>query len=405
MLEQMTARLDFHANALLLRSQRQQVIASNIANADTPGYVARDFDFAAALKNVSGGTARADVSLTSAGHMHLGTTSAQDPKLAYAVQTQPSQDGNSVDLDRERASFVDNSVRYESTLRFINSNVKTMLSSVGRMALSRSTGIITVTDRPDVLNQIGTYLDAENENITKQVLLNVKVYSVTLTDRDSAGIDWNLVYKAANGNWDFNLANTFQDAANNSVSGQVGILDGSFAGSTAVLKALSEQGRVSVVTSPSVTTLNLQPVPVQVARQTGYLASIQTTNTPDVGSSTSLTPGTVTSGFNMDLLPLVMPNNELLLRYSINISSLIRLRAESSGDNRIQVPEIDNRIFSQNVRMRSGETLVLSGFDQTSEQGTKAGTGSSWNFMLGGGATRDTTRDVIVVLITPIIKS
>lgn len=287
----------------------------------------------------------------------------------------------------------------------IEQNVKTMLSPVGRMALSRSTGIITVTDRPEVLEQIGAYLDAENTNITKQVLLNVKVYSVTLTDRDSAGIDWNLVYKAANGNWDFNLANTFQDAANNSVSGQVGILDGSFAGSTAVLKALSEQGRVSVVTSPSVTTLNLQPVPVQVARQTGYLASIQTTNTPDVGSSTSLTPGTVTSGFNMDLLPLVMPNNELLLRYSINISSLIRLRAESSGDNRIQVPEIDNRIFSQNVRMRSGETLVLSGFDQTSEQGTKAGTGSSWNMFLGGGATRDTTRDVIVVLITPIIKS
>ena len=61
-------------------------------------------------------------------------------------------------------------------------------------------------------------------------------------------------------------------------------------------------------------------------------------------------------------------------------------------------------IYAQ-VRMRSGETLVLSGFDQTSEQGTKAGTGSSWNFMLGGGATRDTTRDVIVVLITPIIKS
>lgn len=130
MLEQMTARLDFHANALLLRSQRQQVIASNIANADTPGYVARDFDFAQALKNVSGGTARADVSLTSAGHMQLGTTRAQDPRLAYTVQTQPSQDGNSVDLDRERASFVDNSVRYESTLRFINSNVKTMLSAI-----------------------------------------------------------------------------------------------------------------------------------------------------------------------------------------------------------------------------------------------------------------------------------
>jgi type IVB pilus formation R64 PilN family outer membrane protein len=286
----------------------------------------------------------------------------------------------------------------------IEQNVKTMLSPVGRMALSRSTGMITVTDRPEILDQVGTYLDAENVNITKQVLLNVKVYSVTLSDKDNLGIDWNLIYKASNGNWNFNLENTFQDAATNAISGQVGILDGSFAGSTAVVKALAEQGRVSVVTSPSVTTLNLQPVPVQVARQTGYLASIQTTNTPDVGSSTSLTPGTVTSGFNMDLLPFVMPNNELLLQYSINISTLIRLRAESSGDNSIQVPEIDNRIFSQKVRLRSGETLVLSGFDQTAEQGTKAGTGSSWNFLMGGGVNRDSTRDVIVVLITPVIK-
>ena len=131
MLEQMTGRLDFHANALVLRSQRQQVIASNIANADTPGYVARDFDFAQALKSASGGAAAGHVSVTSAGHMRLGGGGdAANPRLAYAVQTQPSQDGNSVDLDRERASFVDNSIRYESTLRFINGHVKTMLSAI-----------------------------------------------------------------------------------------------------------------------------------------------------------------------------------------------------------------------------------------------------------------------------------
>lgn len=130
MLEQMTARLDFHANALLLRSQRQQVIASNIANADTPGYVARDFDFAAALKNASGMQGGGTASATHAQHLRLGGTDAKNPDLAYTVQTQPSQDGNSVDLDRERANFVDNSVRYESTLRFINGHVKTMLSAI-----------------------------------------------------------------------------------------------------------------------------------------------------------------------------------------------------------------------------------------------------------------------------------
>ncbi|MBT9551812.1 MAG: flagellar basal body rod protein FlgB [Hydrogenophaga sp.] len=132
MLEQMTARLDGYGQSLMLRSQRQQVIASNIANADTPGYVARDFDFAAALQQASGERAVASQQLaaTAAGHMTLSGRAPGDPQLAYTVQTQPSQDGNSVDLDRERANFVDNSIRYESTLRFINSNVKTMLSAI-----------------------------------------------------------------------------------------------------------------------------------------------------------------------------------------------------------------------------------------------------------------------------------
>lgn len=131
MIEQMTARLDFQSNALLLRSQRQQVLASNIANADTPGYVARDFDFAKALKGATGMSSGGAVAATTdVRHLRLGSKGNGQPDMAYAVQTQPSQDGNSVDLDRERANFVDNTIRYESTLRFINGHVKTMLSAI-----------------------------------------------------------------------------------------------------------------------------------------------------------------------------------------------------------------------------------------------------------------------------------
>jgi len=132
MLEQMTARLDFHSQSLLLRSQRQQVIASNIANADTPGFVARDFNFTAALQKATGSAATASLpAMTDAAHMRIGGRGVGGAvSMAYTVQTQPSQDGNSVDLDRERANFVDNSIRYESTLRFINGHVKTMLTAI-----------------------------------------------------------------------------------------------------------------------------------------------------------------------------------------------------------------------------------------------------------------------------------
>ena len=130
MFQKMVERLNFHGDALVLRADRQRLLASNIANADTPGYVARDFDFAQALKSVQGGASVSTVALTDARHLRLGSADPRQAEMAYTVQTQPAQDGNSVDLDRERANFVDNSIRYESTLRFINGHVKTMLSAI-----------------------------------------------------------------------------------------------------------------------------------------------------------------------------------------------------------------------------------------------------------------------------------
>ena len=140
MLNRLTERMDLLGQALQLRAYRQQVIASNIANAETPGYVARDFDFRSALQEARAATRRTTLSASDglAGsdprHLRTAVHSAAGVvdrvKVAYTVQTQPSLDQNSVDLDQQRANFVDNAVQYESTLRFINGHVKTMLSAI-----------------------------------------------------------------------------------------------------------------------------------------------------------------------------------------------------------------------------------------------------------------------------------
>lgn len=139
MFANLTSGLDFQSKALVLRAERQRVIASNIANADTPGYVARDLNFKDAMNNATGGglsgsSTGGNSGMTHARHIplsggNIGTLGGAST-LAYAAQTQPSLDGNSVDLDRERANFVDNSVRYEATLRFINGQSKTILSAI-----------------------------------------------------------------------------------------------------------------------------------------------------------------------------------------------------------------------------------------------------------------------------------
>jgi len=131
----LTDSLDFQGQALQLRSERQRLIASNIANADTPGYIARDMDFAKTLQAATGTLPAAGALATShAGHLGTGGTTAAGAKVAgellYATPSQTNLDRNTVDMDRERASFADNAIKYEATLRFINSSVRTSLSAI-----------------------------------------------------------------------------------------------------------------------------------------------------------------------------------------------------------------------------------------------------------------------------------
>ena len=126
MIAKLTASFDFHGQALMLRAERQRVIAGNLANADTPGYQARDFDFAGALRDATGSAGAA--AGIAADVMAPGGRAA--PALRYAVPSQTSLDGNTVDVDRERGAFADNAVKYESTLRFINGSVRTLLDAM-----------------------------------------------------------------------------------------------------------------------------------------------------------------------------------------------------------------------------------------------------------------------------------
>jgi flagellar basal-body rod protein FlgB len=133
MLNRLTDALDFQAQALNLRSERQRLIASNIANADTPGYVARDINFAQALQQATA-TATPAATMTASQPGHIKSSGAVDgasySTLNYAAPSQTNLDRNTVDMDRERASFADNTVKYEATLRFIGAQVKTTLSAI-----------------------------------------------------------------------------------------------------------------------------------------------------------------------------------------------------------------------------------------------------------------------------------
>ncbi len=130
--------LRFNETALSLRSQRQTVLASNIANADTPNYKARDIDFNSALQGaLDRATAAANsgpLRTTAAKHFpgppQDGSTTADGTPLLYRGVVQGSVDGNTVDMDVERNQFADNALRYEAGITMINGQIKNMLAAI-----------------------------------------------------------------------------------------------------------------------------------------------------------------------------------------------------------------------------------------------------------------------------------
>ncbi|HEY4074640.1 MAG TPA: flagellar basal body rod protein FlgB [Herbaspirillum sp.] len=133
--------LNFNQTALNVRSQRQQLLASNIANADTPNYKARDIDFASTLKNKLKATqstsvaAVPGVALAQTSPMHLAgkppaSSIPADNSALYRTVDQPSIDGNTVDMDVERNQFADNGLHYEATVTAVNGQLKNLLSVI-----------------------------------------------------------------------------------------------------------------------------------------------------------------------------------------------------------------------------------------------------------------------------------
>lgn len=129
MLNRLDDMLNFHAQALRLRGERQQVLASNIANADTPQFKARDMDFRAELAGALGRTPAAG--MTHPGHLAGGAAPhASTATLLYRTPMQDSVDGNTVEVDAERAAFADNALRYEFNLTRLNSQLKGLLAAI-----------------------------------------------------------------------------------------------------------------------------------------------------------------------------------------------------------------------------------------------------------------------------------
>lgn len=320
-----------------------------------------------------------------------------------------------------------------SVWKDLDTTVKSLLSPEGTVIVSESTTSLTVRDRPTNVQLIGQYIGNLNHNLSKQVLVKVQVLEVNLENDFEFGINWQAIANAfsnsrfmINGNYGTPVSITSLTpqstidglAAATTATPQFGLLGkgGNTSSYTILLNALSQQGKTSVVSEPRVVCLNNQVSVIRIVTTQGYLASIQNTSLASSNSSTNvglgtvtsqLTPGSVTTGLTLYILPKIL-NNKVYLQVNADLSTNLGLVTVQSGSAQqgnltsIQVPNVTEKHFNQRSAIKSGDTLILSGFRQVKNI---ANANQFLNSQALGGKGSQEVNTETVVLITPIILS
>lgn len=268
--------------------------------------------------------------------------------------------------------------------------------SSGRATANPELGIITVTARPEAMERVASYVASINARFAQNVLVDVKVYSVSLDQQSSLGFSLDLLYSRLN-RYGVSVVGGSPLAPATGTPGRITLSSNNpnsrWNGSEIVAQALSQFGTVALQTQGQVLAINGQPSPIQVANEVNYLASSATTQTPNVGSTTTLTPGTRVVGFTANFIPLILGNNQILLNYQMQISQLTALTQISSGNSSIQTPLISSQSLQQAAYMRDGEAIVLFGFDQSRDSSDTAASFS------GASKAGRSERQMVVIVI------
>lgn len=279
----------------------------------------------------------------------------------------------------------------------------------GYISASRSTGTLSVTAPAQVMDKVQNFIDTQNSILSKQVNINVQVLSVQMSASDALQVDMRGILSK------FTTGTAAGAAIKASTDIGQTVLGFSNKKSQFLIQELSKIGHVEVTTNTDIMTLNGIPAPIQVAHTRGYVAEVQTmvtstSSTSASNSQTTLTPGSVTFGFNMMILPEVMPGNDsVLLHFGSSLSDLNGSKdgfdTFTSGNQTVQLVNVISRNFQQEAMVPNGQPVVLSGFQQTNTTSAKSGTGKASFIGLGGTQSGNEDKTMIVIIITPVILS
>ena len=284
--------------------------------------------------------------------------------------------------------------------------VAVIVGERGRFALTPSNGTLTVTSSPAVLAQVARFVRTQNDILTRQVFIRMKIYSVEAGEGDDAGFKITSLFQNAASSVGVNWISPGSPLAPAAGSLDVNIMGASseWKGSKVVAKALSTSARSTLLNELTLTALNNRPVVRQEVRTQSYIERTAVTE-QERSTTTEITPAKLSTGFTASVLPRIISENRILLQYAINLSTLIRFDKGDSGTSSVQLPTFDASSGWQETSLRSGEVLVLLGFLSNKANDRREGTGHPDNLLFGGTRAASTQVRRVVITLEPVIVS
>ncbi|SAL05773.1 type IVB pilus formation outer membrane protein [Caballeronia calidae] len=270
----------------------------------------------------------------------------------------------------------------------------------------RNMGILTVTGSPAQCDRVEAFMHKLDGMFGKRVAIEAKIYEVRRNQEDNYGMNLALAYKSANGH----TGATFTGAGVPTVTSSATpmtfgatIVGGKLDGTKASLQALSTLGNVTEVVSRAGVTQNGKILSLQSATLQDYVPSIQTTLASNVGSSTAVQTATDISGFTSSFRPRVV-DGKIVIAFDMTLSQLDPLQTFSAGSSssvtNVQLRTKPFARFQQQVWLKPGESLVLTGMQQQTTSTTNNGVGSPYMPLAGGGVDAQKSDTMIAIVIT-----
>ena len=313
----------------------------------------------------------------------------------------------------------------------IQSTISSMITSDSNLVMDKGAGTITLTATPTDIKRVAKYINEQNQRVSKQVAISVKVIQVNISNADKYSLDLSATFKGRGSIKDITGHNT--SSIDNPLTDLTMGISSSRWSVDAAMQALSQEGNTNLVTSGTVTTMNNKPAPIQVVKTQNYISQITKTNSGDSNTyDISVETEEIETGFTMSVLPRILDHGRILMFFNLTLSDLLSLDAinvsggsssdssssdksddssksddkdsSSDGDSEfIQNPVIETRGFTQEVALKSGDTLILAGYERVEDSTDKKGVGSPQNTLLGGSQSAARNRTILVIMLTPVV--